>query len=288
MKLDLERCRSSIVALARHAGLSPTRLAEGVLEVAEETMAAALRVVSVQRGYDPREFTLLPFGGAGGLHACALAEKLGIGKILLPIHPGLLSAVGMVLAEVIRDYSRSVLWSGEVAAEVIDTAFAPLIEQAQAEMFNEGVDPQALRLERSLDLRYQGQSFEINIPAEDNFDALFHQRHLNLYGYSDPDRALEIVTLRLRAIGPGAKVELRQQTAQTRSEPVNRPICFDDKMIDCPVYEREALGAADVIDGPALIVEETATHLLKPGWRLTLDKLGNLLMEYQSGGGVKR
>ncbi len=208
MRLDTDRARAAVERLADQAGLPPRRLAEGVIEVAEATMAGALRVVSVARGHDPRDFVLLPFGGAGGLHACALAERLAIPRLLLPPHPGLLSAVGLVLADVIRDYSRSVLRSGDLADSELRRLYRPLEEQARAEMAAEGITGGELRLEPSVDLRYRGQSFEVNVPLAGDFRAAFHARHETLYGYRDEGRPLQVVTLRLRATGRGARPDV--------------------------------------------------------------------------------
>jgi N-methylhydantoinase A len=281
MVLDVVASRLAVEDLAAEAAITTERLAEGVLDIAEETMAAALRVVSVQRGHDPRQFTLLPFGGAGGLHACALAEKLNIPKILLPAHPGLLSAVGMVLADVIRDYSRSVLWPGTTTEEQLAAAFLSLQEQADEEMAVEGIAADGVHRERSLDLRYQGQSFELNVPYTEDFAECFHARHEELYGYRDAERALEIVTLRLRAIGPGPHVDLQQPTADGAlpDQVEMQAIILAGETIECPVYDRPTLPAGFRCLGPALVIEETATHLVRPGWHLTVDEAGNLLME---------
>jgi N-methylhydantoinase A len=281
MPLDVAACRAAVEALATRAGLAPQRLAEGVLEVAEATMAGALRVVSVQRGEDPREFTLLPFGGAGGLHACALAEQLQMRRILIPANPGLLSAVGLVLADVIRDYSRSVLLPAAAAGEVLAAYYRPLDKRARQEMAAEGVAEKELVLQFSLDIRYRGQSFEVNVAWSDDFAAAFHRRHEELYGHADPQRPLEIVTLRLRAVGPGPAPDLTRgrcpEGAASATE--TRPVTFAGREIPCPVFGRDKLPCGGRLAGPALVVEETATHLVAPGWAGRVDARGNLLLE---------
>ena len=281
MTLDLERCRRAVEALAAEAGLAPGRLAAGVLEVAEATMAGALRVVSVERGHDPRDFVLLPFGGAGGLHACALAEKLAIPRVFLPAHPGLLSAVGMVLADSVRDYSHSVLRPGDTSAGELEALFAPLREQAGEEMAAEGVAPGGLQLDFSLDMRYRGQSFEVNVPFDEHFRPRFHALHERRYGYRDEARALEIVTLRLRATGRGPQPDLTHGICRAGTvRPVDiRPVVIDEERIDCPVYERAELPCEGELSGPALVAEETATHLVRPGWKGRVDGRGNLLLK---------
>jgi N-methylhydantoinase A len=283
MALDTERSRKAVEALAKAAGLAPERLAEGVVEVAESTMAGALRVVSVARGHDPRDFALLPFGGAGGLHACALAERLGIPRILVPVHPGLLSAVGLVLSDSIRDYSLSVLRPADASPEELDGLFGPLEGKAREEMAAEGVAGEALRLERSLDLRYRGQSFEVTVPAGGDFGAAFHERHEALYGYRDEGRPLELVNLRLRAVGRGPRPDLTLGACR-EGEAIpsgSAPVVLDGEPRECPVYERESLPCGGAFAGPALVVEETATHLVRPGWEVRVDQRGNMVVEKQ-------
>ncbi|APG28477.1 5-oxoprolinase [Syntrophotalea acetylenivorans] len=281
MPLAVDRCRKAVEELAAPTGLSPQRLAEGIIEVAEETMAGALRVVSVAQGHDPRDFTLLPFGGAGGLHACALAEMLAMKRILIPAHPGLLSAVGLVLADVIRDYSRSVLCPGNVTQAVLAELFHPLEQQAIAEMGAEDICGDDLQLEPSLDMRYRGQSFEITVPLAGDFCRTFHERYQHLYGYRDEKRELEIVTLRLRALGRGPRPDLQHGLCGPGdfTPLVIEPLVVNGEEHLCPVYQRNALPCGAAFSGPALIVEETATHLVNPGWQVRVDDKANLLLE---------
>ncbi len=281
MRLDEARCRSAMERLARQAGLEPVRLAEGILEVAEATMAGALRVVSVERGHDPRDFVLLPFGGAGGLHACALAENLAIPRVLIPVHPGLLSAVGMVLSDAIRDYSWSVLRGAPIAAAELVALLTPLRRQAEAEMAAEGLTSEQLQLLPSLDLRYRGQSFEVNVPLTEDYLKEFHAEHERLYGYCDDKRPTEVVTLRLRAIGRGPRPDLTKGTCRQGEASPERTVSMvlDGVHADCPLYGRERLPCGSSFSGPALVVEETATHLVRPGWTAEVDGRGNLLLE---------
>jgi N-methylhydantoinase A len=281
MQLDEKRCRQAIEQLAERTGLPPTRLAEGILEVAEGTMAGALRVVSVAKGYDPRDFVLLPFGGAGGLHVCSLADKLGIPRALIPAHPGLLSAVGLVLADVIRDYSLSVLRSGETPLTTLQKLFAPLEQRALDDMAAEGVKNEALRLEQAMDMRYRGQSFELTVPLEQNFRTIFHDRYRQLYGYHDEDRDLEIVTLRLRAVGssPQPALVLGDETGATAQPLGIREVVWSGARQPWPVYQRSDLPIGSKLNGPALIVEETSTHVLAPEWQAEVDDRFNLVLK---------
>jgi N-methylhydantoinase A len=281
MSLAVDSCREAVERLAALAGLAPQRLAEGIVEIAEATMAGALRVVSVARGYDPRDFALLPFGGAGGLHACALAEMLSMERILIPAHPGLLSAVGLVLSDVIRDYSLSVLRPGETAAAELEELYAPLVEQAGAEMAGEGITGPALHLERTLDMRYRGQSFEVNVPLSGDFRTLFHDRYEQLYGYRETERELEIVTLRLRAVGRGPRPDLTHGVcAAGEVRPAaTKSVVIGGEERPCPVYERVELPCGAIFSGPALVVEATATHLVGTGWLARVDERANLVLE---------
>ena len=279
--LDPQKCRRAMEVLARKSGLEPYRLAEGIIEVVEENMAAALRVVSVQRGHDPRHFTLFPFGGAGGLHACALAEKLGMRKVFIPLFPGLLSAVGMLLASPMRDYSASFLAVSSSDRTNLDAAYKPLASQAHQEMLAEGVRPADLTLEYSLDVRYRGQSFEINVPYSQDFISAFHQKYASLYGHCHPEREVEIVTLRLKALGQGLNFEdltaLKEPSAA--SPPFIAKVIWRGQRQSWQGYHRGHLGIEEPVTGPALIIEDTATHLLPPGWTAIRHRLGHLLLE---------
>jgi N-methylhydantoinase A/oxoprolinase/acetone carboxylase beta subunit len=173
-------------------------MAEAIVRVANSNMQRAIRAVSIERGYDPRQFALVSFGGAGGLHACELAERLEISTVLVPVHAGVLSALGMLVADCVRDYSRSVL------GRPVEPAFAEMEQQAAAELAEMGFAAPAV--ERALDLRYRGQSYEITVPHGDR--AGFDREHERLYGYSHPGREVEAVTARVRATGITDKIDL--------------------------------------------------------------------------------
>lgn len=281
MDLHVERTGEAIERLAAEAGLEAGRCAEGIIEVAESTMAAALRVVSVEKGHDPRDFLLLPFGGAGGLHACTLAEKLGIERILLPPHPGLLSAVGMVRSDSIRDYSISVLHTGAMGHDVIKEEIEHLRRRAQEEMGEEGHPEKNTEYRISIDMRYIGQSYELTVPLHQNYVHSFHELHERRYGYRDDSREVEIVTLRLRAIGvrKSSKMKFAQPPDSWKGPVERRPVVYEGEKLSVDVYERCRLGAGQKIFGPALVVEDSATHWLVPGWSAVADPRGHLLLE---------
>jgi N-methylhydantoinase A len=281
LSLDEHRSRRAISALATETGLAPEQLAEGVLEVTEETMAGALRVVSVSRGHDPRDFTLVPFGGAGGLHACALAEKLGIGRILFPPLPGLLSALGMVISDSVCDYSQSILRLAPIDKEELARLFAPLETMARTEMYEENLPAANISLVRELDMRYLGQSYEIKVALGDEQRQQFHQAHQVLYGYCDEQREVEIVNLRLRAIGKTATPQFNFGESEQSVEvpPSQRQLLINGRQVACQFLERKQLAAGDTLPGPALILEDAATLLLKPGWTLRVTAHTSLLAE---------
>ena len=198
MRLDADRARDYIRRFAATAGTTPEELARAVIDVANSSMERAIRAISVERGHDPREFALLSFGGAGGQHACELAARLEISTVIVPRHAGVLSALGMLAADCVRDFSQSLL--GRDRGEV----YRELEARAAAEFAAEDL-PQAV-FERQIDLRYQGQSFEITLPYRER--ERFHQAHQKLYGYTHQDRAVEAVTARLRAVAPLPKIDL--------------------------------------------------------------------------------
>ncbi|HUG81323.1 MAG TPA: hydantoinase/oxoprolinase family protein [Bryobacterales bacterium] len=202
MKLDLDRTRRYMKTFAAEAGVPPEDLAEAIVQVANSSMERAIRAISVERGHDPRDFALLAFGGAGPQHACELAERLEMKTVIVPHHAGVLSAVGMLAADCVRDFSQSALGCE------LDTVFCELEERAATEFAEEGLP--AATFERQVDLRYQGQSFEITVPYEDR--ERFHEAHRKLYGYEHSERAVEAVTARVRAVAPLEKIDLGAET----------------------------------------------------------------------------
>ena len=283
MKLDEKGAARGIARLAKELGLSPLAAAEGVLRVANQHMARAIRLISVERGHDPRRFALVAFGGAGGMHACALAHILGIPAVVVPKDPGILSARGMLTADVVKDYGRTVLLPASSArAEALEKLFRPLVERARRELKAEGFPRPAI--ERMVDMRYQGQSYEITVPLggrdlRARFDALHQAR----FGTSNPARAAEAVTLRVRAAGkvqrPPAARAAGGGKDGARARTGHAPMIFEGKKLRGARYERDLLRAGDRFRGPALISEFSATTVLPPGWSCRVDKRGNLICE---------
>ncbi|MBU2548272.1 MAG: hydantoinase/oxoprolinase family protein [Proteobacteria bacterium] len=284
MRLLPERVRQPLAELADRAGLSMERTAEGVIHVVNAHMAKAVRVISVERGYDPRDFVLMTFGGAGGLHACELARALGLPRVVAPVNPGLLSAMGMLLSDVILDRSRTVLLpSARADLDVLERSFRPLEDEGRAVMAQEGFDPADLAAERFLDMRYQGQSFEITVPLTGEFPAAFHEHHQRIYGTMNPDRPTEIVNLRLRLTG------VRPKPEPARVEPAGAPVQsavigrrsmrLDGRWVEAPLVDRSRLEPGHHLAGPALIVEYSSTTCLPEDFGLEVDPWLNLVIQ---------
>jgi N-methylhydantoinase A len=265
-------------------GVLPTaeEFSAGILRVVETEMVKAIRVISVEQGYDPRDFALVAFGGGGPLHACALARALRIPTVLVPAMPGALSALGILLADVVRDHARTVMLPGQAITD-LEGRFAELERRAREEFAAEGLVGSA---EYSVDLRYAGQGYELNVAwnavAPSNSIADFHKLHQQRYGFSEPQKPVEIVSLRLRMTAAAEPYE------PLRSDPVagdgnaafygERPIYFDGRFLPSRLYHREQLSPGDAVDGPAMITEYTSATVLPPGCRAVVDGFGNLVI----------
>jgi len=275
MAIDPARAAAAIDRLAAPLKLTRTAAASGIIRVANANMERAIRTISVERGHDPRDFALVAFGGCGGLHACEIAAGLGIQTVIAPRYAGALSALGMLMADAVRDYSAGVL-----GRENPDSLFAPLERRAAKES-------PAATLERSADLRYRGQSYEINVlcpgPLADSAPR-FHREHARLYGYSNPNRKIEagdieVVTLRVRArtVLPKPSLSVAHPSAR-RSAQRRRRVFVAGSWHNLEVSNREHLGSQPR-SGPALVLDYGSTTLISPGWTYRLDRRGNLLIE---------
>ena len=280
MSLDEPRARQALSAIPTGAFAGPEHLAEGIIRVANARMESALRRVSVERGFAPRTFTLLAFGGAGPLHGCALAQSLGIGRVLIPIAPGALSALGILDADLRREFSRTVMFPP--GSPSIDEAFTALESDARAAFASERTQ---LILHRSADLRYQGQGYELRVNWSGNVVARFHQMHAQAYGYADPARSVEIVTLRIQAIARSPRprvVRVRLGNPEARHAIISNHRIFEDgRWRKALLYDRSQLRAGNRITGPALVIELSATTYLPSGWAASVDALSNLILTLQ-------
>ena len=276
--LDLERTRSVTTEWLKQTRvrMSPEQFAEGVIRVVNANMERALRVVSVERGYDPREFTLVAFGGAGGLHAYDLAQALGIPRVIVPAMPGALSAYGILASDIVRDYSRTVLLNADSKSFLgaLSKQFEALERGARRELHDEGWRATA-RFERSADLRYRGQGFELNVPFSKSLLADFHRQHEFRYGYHHPERTVELVTLRLRARLSSPRLSTGTHSSLPRRKPQVNP---RGKASKIPIYERDQLIAGKWLSGPAVVTEYSATTVVASTARFSLDRAGNLVI----------
>ena len=281
--IQLDRVRTEKIMREQKGSLaSVEEFAAGILRVVETQMEKAIRVISIERGHDPRQCTLVAFGGGGPLHACSLARALRIPRVLIPAMPGALSAVGILLADTIRDYSRTVMLPGE-SIENLHDSFVELERRGTADFAAEGLDgvPQ-----RTVDLRYRRQGYELNVFYDTQAPArtveAFHRLHLERYGFCDVARPVEIVNLRLRMTAAG------EPYAPARWEPVTgtgssacyaeRGVFFEGRFLPTRFYRRVQLTPGDVIQGPAIITEYTAATVLPPACVAEVDGLANLIL----------
>jgi N-methylhydantoinase A len=257
-------------------------VAQGVIDVANANMARAIKVISVERGYDPRDFALLAFGGAGGLHACDLADMLSIPHIILPKYPGLLSALGVLLSDVVKDYSQTVmLKQGEIDAEKLEAIFARLEKRGLDDLMAEGFHRSRITFSRHLDVRYVGQSFELSVSFSADFIAEFHRAHERRYGYADPTRPVELVTVRVKSRGVTKKPQLTPTEyggEHAKSVAAEKPVYFNKQAHATCFYHRERLGPGNMIAGPAVILEYSATTVIPPDWQAVVDQYENLII----------
>ncbi len=278
LPLDPTASLAAIKLLATSLGLQPFEVAEGILSIANEHMVQALRVISLQRGHNPADFTLMCFGGAGGLHVCRLAEELEIQRAIVPGYAGVLSALGMVAAEEARQLSHTRIgplldWG----VALLSAEFAILQARLQAQMAG------PLRFEPSVDLRYVGQSETLRLAWQTDLEKIveaFHAQHEAQYGYA-LEVPVELVNLRLRALRTKAPLQLPLSLPQQPAAPI--ALSTVHGMGDVPVYERQQLAEGQHIEGPAIIIERVATTWLAPNWTLHNDAQGNLILTHHIG-----
>lgn len=277
--------------VAKPLQVDATAAAAGVYRVATNQIAEAIRMVTVEGGHDPRDFTLVAFGGGGPLHACAVAREVGIGKVLIPRHPGLFSARGIALSDFLHDYTQSVVRPlAALNADEINRLFVDLEAAAHRDLTTEGIAKDKRKILRSLDMRYLGQSSEISVPlTHDNSDPIagaaseFHKLHHALYSYSVPEEPIELVNLRIRAVGTVPRPPLATAKAGTDSATphARRQIHLPDerRMSDVPVYRRADLKPNHRIEGPSIVDEASSTTFLTSNTVAIVDRFDNLVIE---------
>ena len=255
-------------------------LAKGVIDVVNSNMEQAIRLISVERGHDPRDFGLVCFGGAGALHAANLAEGLGIPRVIVPPHPGALSALGLLLSDVRKDYSNTLLGTGKLTRTKIRKCFADLHRLGVGDLAREGFKRSRITTLDFLDVRYVGQSYELTIPYSGAWLEGFHRAHEQRYGHSNPDSPVEVVSVRSTLLGRTGKPRLRRAIKKaSRPKAVETgKVWFDDRWERTPVYDRMDLGFGNVIRGPAVIGEYSSTTLVPPRFRCEVDRHLNLVL----------
>ncbi len=269
----------ALAALGEKLGLTAEDVALGTVRVANAEMTRALRIISVERGLDPREFALLAFGGAGGMHACALAEELGMQTVLVPRAGGVLSALGLAISDIRRDYVSPYL----SPLEEVDAGRVRAQVRADGEHGGRGAhDPEHTR---RADLRYGGQSFELTVEADplEKLEHRFHKAHEQRYGYRMEDEAVELVNLRLISTVPVEKPELTEPEARDDAGAGEREANFDGEWMEVPVLDREEMGEGSEVEGPAIVEFRESTCVVRPGWRGVVDGVGTLVLEQDDG-----
>jgi N-methylhydantoinase A len=285
MTITPERAETAAGEIGSVMNLGVQDAALGVVRVANAVMERALRNVSLERGFDPRRFTLVPFGGAGPQHACELAEALDMRSVLVPRYPGVLSALGVAIADTSNELSRTVMIDDNNSFGAALTALEELGRQASDELVSDGADRQQIAVERAADVRYKGQSFELRVdwPAEASYEAVgeaFHAEHQARFGYADSPARVEIVNVRVRAVMPAERpaFEPEQVLAHVPTPVGQTEMWFAGGAVDAGVFEREALAPGAALDGPALITQMDATTVLAPGWHAEVDARRNLVL----------
>jgi N-methylhydantoinase A len=293
MKLDLGAARRAVMdKVGTPLGLSLEAAAAGIIHIANANMERAVRVSSAQKGFDPRDITMVAFGGAGPLHAAALAKAAGIPTVLVPQQPGVFSAIGLVMADIRHDFVRTRVTRGaDITAERLAPTYAELEAEANEALIRDGVSKQQCVLQRSADLRYVGQAYEVNVPVSDGpLDATavgdviqrFHDLHQQLYAHSHPDKAVEFVSGRIAAIGTTSAPKMQTFELQSRQAESGerRPVYFEESGAyeDTAIYARSGLAPGAELSGPAVVEQIDTTTLIHPGQKARVDELGNLLI----------
>ena len=295
LKLDIQNAREAISEkVASPLGITVEEAAEGIISVVNASMIKGIRVVSVSKGYDPREFCLVAFGGAGPVHASELAAELDIPNVLIPVAPGVTSALGLLMSDLRYDLVRTVLRnSDDVCATDFNSLYSDMESEATSEMKKEGVSADKVKLVRNVDVRYSGQGYELQIPAfsgvwsREDISKLaddFHAEHRRLYGFATPDRPIEIVNFRLTALAKLEQPELEAaqldgECNPSRAKKGSRKVYFRNQSMSAPIYDRELLVPGDSIIGPAIVEQLDSTTVVWPSQNCDVDAYKNLFIK---------
>ncbi len=280
--IDAARSREAIARLATEIGLGVEATAEGIVRIVDAQMAKTLRIVTIERGFDPRDFTIVAFGGNGSLHACALARELGIDRVLVPVHPGVFSAYGLLVADVSAAHVRPVLrTTRDVTHAELEAVFDALEEEGRASLRRQAAPEAALQVTRRYDARYRGQSFELTIEHDESLAAIerrFHDAHRRRYGYAAEDEAIELVNARstVRATRQAMQAVAPKATSEAAA---SRRVFMDGEFVDVPVRARGALAAGSVLCGPAILEQYDCTTYVDRDWTARMLDDGTISME---------
>jgi N-methylhydantoinase A len=293
MRLEAAKARAAIeAAVARPLGLDLPEAAEGIIRVIDVKMEEAIKAISTMRGHDLRDFMLLAFGGAGPLHAGRIARDLGMAGVIVPLYPGVFSAIGLLMSDVKHDYIRSKLTPlSEISPADVNGMFERMVAQALDELRDDGFGAEQIRIERALDMRYAGQGYEIAVSCSAHslhdadlkqLRATFDQQHRTMFGHMAPEEPVEIVSYRVRGIGLVPPVEMPQfkpaGTILADAQREIRRVRFDGREVDCPVYQRERLDVGLTVAGPAILDQFDCTTVICPGQTARVDEWKNLIV----------
>jgi N-methylhydantoinase A len=294
MKIYADKAEEAFKRLSSKLDTDAHEAAVGVVRLANSMMSKILRIVSVERGYDPRGFSIVAFGGAGPMHVCALADELGVGKVLVPPNPGMFSALGLLTADLFHDYARAMVSRfDEVDAGRAEASFMEMEEEGRETLASEGVEPVKMTFIRQVDLRYLGQAYELTVEVPrmlvgslSSVAASFHAKHREVYGYAAEDEPVELVNLRVRAVGLIPKPRLREHRRGVKPSPSSRRRVYFEgpgEWVDTPVYVREQARWGKPVKGPAIVEQYDATTVVYPGWEASMDGIGDLILRRLRG-----
>ncbi|HET7716895.1 MAG TPA: hydantoinase/oxoprolinase family protein, partial [Bauldia sp.] len=284
MTLDLSLAEKAVAKIAAQLGLSTEAMAQGILDIVNARMADAIRTITIRRGIDPRDFSLFAYGGAGPMHAVALAEELDIGEVVVPVHPGAFSAWGMLQTDVKHELKQTWFspW-GSVDEADLEAAYGQLEQRGREHLLREGIPDKDVSFVRSADFRYEGQEYQINCAMPGGrvdkaaVRAAFDEAYLRQYGHANREARIEVVTIRVMGVGRLARppVVAPEVVPAPRT---TRPVIFDGSAVDAAIVQRGSLAEGASIAGPAIVEEPTATTILPPGWRATIAAGGHMLL----------
>ena len=283
MKLDRAASAAALDRLGSGFGLSAEAMAEGVVDIINAKMADAIRTITVQRGIDPRDFSLVAYGGAGPAQAAALADELGIGEVIIPVHPGAFSAWGMLQTDVRHDFKETLygFWD-QTHRETLEHACRALEEEGRSFLEREGIGDDDISFERGIDFRYFGQEYVLTIPVPRGFIDMnavrrsFDVAYERQYGHSSPENRVEMANIRVAALGRLPRPSSAPPAPTEARQPGKRDVRFQGRVQTTGILDRNSLGPGKIVRGPAIIEEDTATTLVPPDWQVTVIAGGHL------------